>query len=554
MWFGDLVTMKWWDDLWLNESFAEYMGYLGVVEATRFKTAWIEFADATKAAARTQDQLPTTHPIVADIPDVEAVSLNLDRITYNKGAAALRQLVAWVGEDAFFKGVKEYFTAHAYGNTDLKDFLEALEHSSGRDLEAWSQSWLQTAGVNTLAAILETEGGVIKSASLVQTAPVDHPTLRPHRLRVGLFDFVNGKMQRRQAIELDIEGANTPIPQFAGERVPDLVLVNDWDLTYCKIAFDERSIETLRRHLGEIEDPLARALSSGAVWDMARDAGLRARDYITLALDNIAAERDASTLATLIARIERTVESYTAPSRRSTVRELFARAAYEHFSRAELGGDTQLLWANTFIGEARLPPDIEWVRGLLDGTTHAPSLAVDFNVRWRAVEALATIGVAGDDVIAREFVRDPTDHGQRRAAAARAARPLESAKQEAWRKVIHDRSTSLAMKRAIASGFHRVGHDDLQQELLGAFVQPFFDSLLLVWESYDSDEAISIVRMMYPHAVTTQEVVDATDTALAKKDLPAPLRRSLLESQDAIKRALRAQAFDSAGTDSRRDA
>jgi aminopeptidase N len=554
MWFGDLVTMRWWDDLWLNESFAEYMGYLGVVEATRFKTAWIEFGDATKAAARTQDQLPTTHPIVADIPDVQAISLNLDRITYNKGAAALRQLVAWVGEDAFFKGVKEYFSAHAYGNTELKDFLEALEHASGRDLEAWSRAWLQTAGVNTLAVTLEVQGGVVKSASLVQTAPADHATLRPHRLRVGLFDYVHGKVQRRQAVELDIAGASTPIPQFAGERVPDLVLVNDWDLTYCKIAFDERSIETLKRHLGEVEDPLARALSSGAVWDMARDAALRARDYITLALDNIRAESDASTLATLIARIERAVENYTAPSQRATVRELVARAAYEHFSRAEPGRDTQLLWANTFMGAARLPADIEWVRGLLGGTTHAQGLAVDFNVRWRAVETLATIGVAGDDVIARELARDPTDHGQRRAASARAARPLESAKKEAWRKVIHDRSTSLAMKRAIASGFHRVGHDDLQQELLGTFVQPFFDSLLPVWESHDSDEAISIVQMMYPRAVITQEVVDSTDSALAKQDLPSPLRRSLLESQDAIKRALRAQAFDSAGTDSHHDA
>jgi len=554
MWFGDLVTMKWWDDLWLNETFAEYMGYLGVAEATRFKTAWIEFADATKAAARMQDQLPTTHPIVADIPDVEAVSLNLDRITYNKGAAALQQLVAWVGEDAFFKGVKEYFTAHAYGNTELKDFLEALEQASGRDLKAWSRAWLQTAGVNTLAAVLEVEGDVVTSAALVQTAPADHPTLRPHRLRVGLFDLTHGEVRRRLSVELDIAGASTPILQFAGERVPDLVLVNDWDLTYCKIAFDERSIETLRGHLGEVEDPLARALSWGAVWDMARDAGLRARDYIALALDNIGAERDASTLGTLIARVERAVDSYTPPSSRSTIRALLARAAYEHFSRAEPGGDTQLLWANTFIGEARLPADIEWVRGLLDGTTLAPGLVVDFNVRWRAVETLATIGVAGDDLIARELVRDPTDHGQRRAAAARAARPLESAKQEAWRKVIHDRSTSLAMKRAIASGFHRVGHDDLQQELLSAFVQPYFESLMKVWESYDVDEAISIAQLMYPRGVITQEVVDATDVALARKDLPAPLRRSLLESQDAIKRALRAQVFDSAGTDSHRDA
>jgi aminopeptidase N len=369
-----------------------------------------------------------------------------------------------------------------------------------------------------------------------------------------MFDLIDGQVRRRLAVELDISDASTPIPQFAGERVPDLVLVNDWDLTYCKIAFDERSIETLKRHLGEVEDPLARALSWGAVWDLARDAALRARDYITLALDNIGAESDTSTLGTLIARIERAVQSYTPPSRRSTARALLARAAYEHFSRAEPGGDTQLLWASTFIDEARLPADIEWVRGLLAGTTQAQGLVADFNVRWRAVETLATIGVAGDDLIARELARDPTDHGQRRAAAARAARPLESAKQEAWRKAIHDRSTSLAMKRAIAAGFHRVGHDDLQQELLSPFVQPYFDSLVPVWESYGVDEAIDIARSMYPQTVITQEVVDATDTALARKDLPRPLRRALLESQDAVKRALRAQAFDTGGTDSHHDA
>jgi aminopeptidase N len=550
MWFGDLVTMKWWDDLWLNESFAEYMGYLGVAEATRFKTAWIEFADATKAAARMQDQLPTTHPIVADIPDVEAVSLNLDRITYNKGASALKQLVAWVGDGPFFKGVEEYFTDHAYGNTDLKDFLEALEHASGRDLEAWSRAWLQTAGVNTLAANLEVSEGIITSAALVQSAPADHPTLRPHRLGVGLFDLVGGRLQRRRTVELDVDGARTPIPQITGEREPDLVLVNDGDLTYCKIAFDSSSMATLRDHLRDIEDPLARALSWGAVWDMARDADLRARDYIALALNNIGVETDASTLGTLIARIERAVDSFTQPTRRPAARALLARAAMEQFSRSEPGGDMQLLWATTFIAAARLPSEVEWVRGLLDGTTQPKGLAVDFNVRWRAIDTLATIGAADDDLISRELARDPTDHGQKRAAAARAARPLEAAKREAWEKVIHDRTTSLAMRRALAAGFHRVD----QQELLSAFVQPYFESLTLVWDSYDVDEAISIARAMYPHAVITHEVVDATDEALARKDLPGPLRRSLLEAQDAIKRALRAQEFDSAGTDSHRDA
>jgi len=541
MWFGDLVTMKWWDDLWLNESFAEYMGYLGVVEATRFKTAWIEFADATKAAARSQDQLPTTHPIVADIPDVESVALNLDRITYNKGAAALRQLVAWVGEDAFFKGVEDYFKAHAFGNTELKDFLAALEHASGRDLEAWSRAWLQTAGVNTLAASLQVDGTVITSAALIQTAPADHPTLRPHRLRVGLFDLTDGKLRRRQDVELDVEGAGTPIPKLTGQRAPDLVLVNDGDLTYCKIAFDRRSIATLKAHLRDIEDPLARALSWGAVWDMTRDADLRAREYIALALANIGVESDASTLETLIARIERAVESFSHPTNRSAARSLLARAANEHLRRAEPGGDMQLLWALTYIGEARLQADLAWVSGLLDGTTQLSGLVVDFNLRWSAVDTLATVGAADEELISRELARDPTDHGQRRAASARAARPLESAKKEAWEKVIQDQATSYAMKRAISAGFHRID----QQALLTAFVQPYFASLRAVWESYDADEAISIVAFMYPRAVVTQEVVDATDVALAT-DLPGPVRRSLLENQDAIKRALRAQAFDSA--------
>jgi aminopeptidase N len=555
MWFGDLVTMKWWDDLWLNESFAEYMGYLAVAEATRFKTAWTEFAVATKAGARTQDQLPTTHPIVADIPDVEAITLNLDFITYNKGASALRQLVAWVGEEAFFKGVEAYFTTHANGNTELKDFLDALETASGRDLRAWSRVWLETAGVNTLEVALQVDGEVITSAELRQSAPPGHPTLRPHRLRVGLFDLVDGHLRRRRAVELDIEGGVTPILQLAGERVPDLVLPNDGDLTYCKVRLDERSLETLKHHLREIDDPLARALGWGALWDMARDAELRARDYIALSLDNIEGETDAATLESLIVRIQRAVEGFSEPAHRSTVRARLARASRERFGRSQPGGDAQLLWTTALVVSAREPADVEWVRGLLDGTTQPEGLAIDVGVRWSAVTALATIGAADEGLIARELERDPTDAGQRWAAAARAARPLAAAKREAWEAVIHDGAPSHAgapshsMKRAIAGGFHKVD----QQELLSAFVKPYFDSLLPVWESHDSEEAISIVEWMYPRAVHTQDVVDATDAALSQ-DLPGPLRRSLLESQDAIKRALRAQAFDSAGKDSRRGA
>jgi aminopeptidase N len=543
MWFGDLVTPTWWDDLWLNESFAEYMGYLCAAEATRFKSAWIEFAAAIKSGARVQDQLPTTHPIVADIPDVEAVTLNLDFITYNKGAAVLRQLVAWVGEGAFFKGVEAYFTAHAFGNTELADFLGALEKSSGRDLGSWSRVWLETAGVNTLDVVLKVDGQHIEAARLEQSAAPEHPTLRPHRLRVGLFDLVDGALKRRRTIELDIAGASTSIPELFGERVPDLLLPNDEDLTYCKVRLDPRSLETLRRHLRGIEDPLARALAWSALWDMARDARLRARDYIALSLDHIEGETEASALAALVATTQAAVDRFTDPAHRPIARLGLARASQEFLDRAEPGGDSQLLWATALIHAAREPAAVEWVQGLLGGTITVPGLAVDFDLRWSAVIALAATNAAGEELIAHELEQDPTDAGQRHAAAARAAQPLVQAKHAAWEAVVDDATRSLAMKREIAGAFHQVD----QQELLSEFVQPYFDSLLPVWRSHDSEEAISIMEWMYPRAVISQAVVDATDEALAR-DLPGPLRRSLLESQDGIKRALRAQEFDSAGT------
>jgi len=549
MWFGDLVTMRWWDDLWLNESFAEYMGYLACVEATRFKTAWVEFATAEKAGAIRQDQLPTTHPIVADIPDVESITLNLDRITYNKGAAALKQLVAWVGEDAFFKGVSAYFKDHAFGNTDLGDFLAALEKASGRDLKSWSRAWLEAAGVNELEASLQVSGGRIASASVLQTSPPDHPTQRPHRLRIGLFDLVGDSLSRRKAMELDVQGPVTEVPQLGGEAQPDLLLLNDGDLTYAKVRFDTHSLSTLSHHLRDIDDLLARAIAWGAIWDMTRDAELRARDHVAISINNLDTEVDASNLSSLIGQVEACIANFSEPGHRPKVREQFARAAQSRMESSEPGGDIQLLWASAFIAAARSVADVAWIRGLLDGATRVAGLVVDFNLRWRVVNTLATIGAAGEDLILAELERDPSDEGQKAAAGARAARPDAAAKAAAWEAVVSDESLSMAMKRAIVGGFHR----EDQLDLLKAFVKPYFESLDAIWAGYDSELGIRIVESMYPSAVITQEVVEATDSALAR-DLPGPVRRALLESQDAIRRALRAQAFDSAGTDSRRDA
>ena len=542
MWFGDLVTMRWWDGLWLNETFATYMGNLANVEATRFKNTWTSFAMNYKAKAKAQDQLPTTHPIVAEIPDVESVLLNFDAITYEKGGAALKQLVAWVGEDAFFRGVATYFKQHEYGNTELPDFLAPLEEASGRDLKSWSQAWLEQAGVNTIGAKIVTKGGHIKSATLIQEAPQENPTLRPHRLRLGLFDKHGRSLVRRSSVELDIQGASTPVPQLAGEAVPDLLLVNDDDLTYTKIELDERSLATLKTHLSGLDDGLARAVLWEALWDMVRDAKLRAADYLAISLSNIDIETDAAIAGSLISRMTSAVERYGDSGRRSSLRAEIAKGAQERLSRVAAGTDLQLLWTSAFIGAARKPADIAWVRGLLDGTTELDGLEVDFAVRWSVINALATVGEADEELIAAELERDPTDQGERAAASARAARPLAEAKAEAWA-ALTSKDPSLAMKRAIASGFHRTD----QEDLLSAYVQPYFDNVLPIWNEWVVEEALGFIGSMYPHMVITMAVVDVTDHWLADTaELPGPIRRSLLEAQDDLKRALRARAFNGA--------
>jgi len=551
MWFGDLVTMKWFDDLWLNESFATYMGSLASAEATRFKDAWTFFAADTKVEARIQDEMPTTHPIVADIPDVEAVHLNFDKITYNKGGAVLKQLAAWLGEDTFFDGVHLYLERHSYANATLADFLAALEEASGRDLKEWAHVWLEHAGVNKLAAELEIEDGKIKSAAVSQTAPASHPIMRPHHLRIGLFDVIpsplggegqgEGTFKRRITVELDVDGARTPVPQLVGETATDFVLVNDGDLAYARVELDTRSLDLLLKGRLKLDDDLARAVAWGSLWDMVRNAELRPSDYVDISLQSIDIETDPAVFQSLIFRTFAAFEDYAEPSHRGLLREAVARRAFDRLQLVAPGSDLQLHWALTFIDSARRPADLDWVAGLLDGRTRLEGLAVDFTIRWAAVTALATVGAAGPEVLGDELERDPTDIGRRAAAAARAARPVPAAKAEAWEAVTNGR-VSLATKKAIAEGFHRPD----QESLLAEYVQPYFDTLLPFWGSHDIDEALVFTKLYYPATIVTPEVVALVDRWL-ERDLPGPVRRSLLESQDGTKRALRTRAFDSKG-------
>ncbi|HAM13567.1 MAG TPA: aminopeptidase N, partial [Microbacterium sp.] len=393
MWFGDLVTMKWWNDLWLNESFAEWASTIATAEATEWTEAWTTFNAMEKTWAYRQDQLPSTHPVVAEIRDLEDVQVNFDGITYAKGGSVLKQLAAWVGIDEFFAGVGAYFRKHEYGNTELRDLLTELETTSGRELTEWSKKWLETAGVNTLSpAIVEGADGTISAFKIVQTAPSDYPTIRPHRLGVGFYDLQNGELVRTHFTELDVDGDLTDVPELVGLTRPDLVLLNDHDLAYAKIRLDERSLQTAIDHLSKISDPLARSLVWGAAWDQTRDAEASASDYIDLVLGNIASETESTTVRTTLAQLQLAANSYVTPDKRDASRHKVADGLWALAQAADAGSDSQLQFVTAFASAAATPEHWETVRALRAGEITLDGLTIDTDLSWQLLVSLAAGG------------------------------------------------------------------------------------------------------------------------------------------------------------------
>jgi aminopeptidase N len=542
MWFGDLVTMRWWDDLWLNESFATYMASHASASATRFRRAWVRFVASTKAAAVVQDQLPSTHPISADIVDTDSVRLHFDGITYAKGASVLKQLAAWVGADAFRDGLRQYFPRHEWENAGLADFLGVLEETSGRDLGAWSKEWLETAGVNTLRPSFELDGasGAYGAFSIVQEAADAHPTLRSHRVAVGLYVLGDEGLVREHRVELDVVGPSTDVPELAGRAQPDLLLVNDDDLAYAKVRLDERSLSTLHGHLSRVVDPLARSLCWGSTWDMVRDAEVATRRFVELVLRHAADEKDDAVLSRLLALAAAGLDVYGDPDNRLAGRARLAAAARRQLEAAEPGGDRQLIWARHWLSTADDEAELALARALLDGRADVPGLEIDTDLRWDIVGALAT-HCADDDgaLIDAELERDATDIGQRRAAARRASRPTAEAKADSWERM-HSGELNLASLRAVVSGFAAFG----QEDLVRPYVEPYFAELGRLWEDRPREEALTMIGGLYPGTVVEPATVAATDAALAAEALPGPVRRILVEGKDGVERALRARAAD----------
>ena len=539
MWFGDLVTMRWWDDLWLNESFATWAAAIAQAEATRWATAWTTFAQLHKAWAYRQDQLPSTHPIAADIPDIAAVEVNFDGITYAKGAAVLKQLVAYVGIDNFLAGVRRYFGQHAWSNATLADLLAPVAGTSGRDLAGWSKQWLETAGVNTLRPEYATDSdGRFTGFAIVQEAPPSHPVLRDHRIAIGLYDRTPGGLVRRLRVETDVSGERTDIGALTGEQRPDLVLVNDDDLTYAKIRLDEHSLATLMTGIGEFTESLPAALCWAAAWDMCRDAELAARDYVRLVLAGAGSVTDISVVQTLLRQASAALRRYADPAWRPAGLELTAGALRDLLERAGPGSDAQLAYMQAFTGVATSPGDLALLAGLLDGSGPIDGITVDTELRWRLLRRLISRGAAGEADIEAELARDATDAGARHAAACRAAIPEPAAKEAAWRQIVSGTLPN-AVFRAVLDGFA----DPDQTELLEPYQRRYFEVVGGIWRDWSSDMAQWFVANAYPVA-DNRSVIEATDDLIATTSPPAALRRLLIEGRDGLERALRCQERD----------
>lgn len=582
MWFGDLVTMKWWDDLWLNESFATWSAAMSQAGATKYDTAWVTFNSKEKAWAYAQDQLSSTHPVFSDARDIETVEANFDGITYAKGASVLKQLAAYVGLEEFFAGIRAHFAAHAWGNATFADLLGALEKASGRDLSDWSDQWLRTTGINTLTPVFEVTDGAYSSFAVEQSgAQPGAGETRTHRIAVGVYSFDGGALQRTKRVELDVSGERTEVPELVGVPAGDLVLVNDDDLAYGNMALDEGSLATAIGGAGSdgaegngadvgaddnragtgvpniarITDPMARALVWSATWQMTRNAQMRARDFIGLVAGGAAEETELAVLEQILAQARSAAANYADPEWANEgwaqLREAFLAAA------RKTSGPAQLAFVRAFVGCVHSAESAEVLRALLgeagEGAEAIPGLDVDQDLRWAIIIALTAAARATGDSseqveerIAAEEAKDKSSSGAALALQARSSVPDEQTKQQVWHSLTVEapQQSNLSLRHRNAGLVH-VGHADLLQQ----FSADYAAHAVEWWKSLNSEMALRTLEGIYP----TWDHSDATDAAIADlvkaEDTPSGLRRVLSEGRDRVARAKAARTFDARAFD-----
>ncbi|HEY3957104.1 MAG TPA: aminopeptidase N [Streptosporangiaceae bacterium] len=542
MWFGDLVTMRWWDDLWLNESFAEFCAYLALDEATRFTDAWPVFAVGRKSWGYQQDRLPSTHPVAADAPTLSEATANFDGISYAKGAAVLRQLAAYVGRDTFFAAIRAYFAAHGWANATLADFLSSVEAASGQSLDGWSKEWLETAGPNTLCAEIATGAdGAVTRFAIRQEAPEQHPVLRSHRIAVGLYQRTADGLARTGQLQADVHGAETELaglPELAGARQPDLVLLNDGDLGYTQVRFDPRSLATVCAAVGELPDPLSRAVCWNAAVDMVQQAELAMPAFLAMLAGGMRGESSVAMLAFLHGQAEQLMVQFADPRWVPTGRQQLAEAAVTLLESAAPGSDHQLAWAHLLGRTATSPGQLDLIGGLLEGSMSFPGLPVSVGLRWSLLLRLAAVGRAGEANIEAELAGDATDAGRRSAQACLAAMPDAGHKEAAWELLTGGRLDAESVT-AIGRGFRLPEHAGL----IAPYTGRYFAAMETIWAAGNGRMPTLITEMLFPHAAASAALLEQIGDFLAAAPRNLALARVLTERADIVRRALLSRAL-----------
>jgi aminopeptidase N len=544
MWFGDLVTMAWWDDLWLNESFAEYLGTRVAGEATRFTGTWTTFAMGDKAWGMRADQRPSTHAVApTDVADTALALLNFDGISYAKGASVLRQLVAWVGDEAFLAGLNEHFAAHGYGNATLADLLHALSKASGRDLSGWAEVWLRRPQVNTLRTEITRDGDDYASVAIVQSAPANYPTLRPHRLGVGLYDrAADGTVSLRRRIELDLDPAvddgRTVVRELAGEKAADLLLLNDGDLTYAKIRLDDASLAAVPMILPLLNDSLARGVIWAATLDAVVDGERPVSELVTQVLAALPVETEVVIVEDVLKTTRGLVDRYSTPETRPAALSMIAQAC-DRMLAAAPGGSRQLASARGLIGAST---DVARLRGWLAGADVPPGLAVDTDLRWLVLYRLAVLGAAGPEAIDAEVERDRSATGEQWAARCRAALPSADAKAAAWTTLTSDTTVSNRIAESAAMGFWQPE----QLALTAPYVERYFAEMPAMMTVRSGYSAERVALTAYPSLAVAPRTRQLAADLLARSDLSPILRRVVTDADDDVRRALESRFGTSA--------
>ena len=538
MWFGNLVTMRWWDGLWLNESFATYMSFLAAEAVTDYRAIWPFFDARLRRWAVWQDELSTTHPIEMDVPETRGCFNNFDGITYGKGCCVLKQLVFRLGTEPFRRGVSEYLKQYSWQNTENLDFIRSLSHAAATDLSDWERAWLHASGVNTLGCEIAESGGKLSGLSIVQSPGNGDARLKEHRLRLGFFEEVAGEFKLAHSLEAVVQGERTAVDAARGLPAPAFIHPNLGFEAYAKSTLDPRSLAAAESGLARFADDGVRSGILDILRSMLMDAHLPAQRYLAIVSSLLPGEPSGQILDALSRPIVAVLQTHLPEAaRREPAARLHALAAAE-LAKPDHTPGLRRIWFRYYLGAALAEPARAEVRRLLDGATVIPNLTLDQDMRWDLVGHL--VRFTGEDaLVAAESLRDATDRGERRALAIRAATPDPGAKRLIWERFCRDRETSLELLKAGFGGFHQPH----QGAVLAPYAGAYLDALPAIARDRSMEFAMAFTESLFPEFHDEPAFMARLDSTLAAGTLPPALVRILQECRDDLQRLAKIRAL-----------